>query len=606
MHKSFLDLVLESSQIEEMALQPEQFPDTYLKRAKDRQALARSLAPLVKSFQEALVDLNWRQITWVTRGSSYYPILPGEVLAFYKEAKDKVQQAGGSDSFISNFMNSNFGKWADANNQSDCIHMEVDSSGRSHFPGGGIPSALRGARLGYKLYRALLEQKKWLKSNTAGTLEKDNAWASLISPKLNADGSLSDDDVHAILGPDCVFAMIKTISDDQKIRFATSFLDNNISYSSVNTRNFGIDDELKAILPADVMARFDPAERERLERERREREQREAAERARQYGIERGIVWDEQPEIGDLVYVRGYASNRDTSIPMRIIIGERGGNVYALSLPQFIIWRDQANSNMQELSGFETRSCPNNPESIKDYFVKVDPAQIPGLEDDATVIRNRYSSMEWSQVKDLILSMIDPELAARMRAEREERERTEREERERLEAERQAQRAQNEERFGPSYEAFRDNEYKDALESRVPGGTYITKIFKRGQITDIALSPDQLERFNRRKSTPVFLPARDAYFNSMNGFKIDEPIDGLGLTRFRLERFDSKRATTPNEMLYIASHNTYYGIVAPVDYFVFNRSRNEEYIYLRVYDNTSGRARKIAIKVAALRKIVAY
>jgi len=606
MHKSFLDLVLESNQVEEMALQPEQFPDTYLKRAKDRQALARSLAPLVKQFQEALINLNWRQITWSTRGSSYYPILPEEILAFYKEAREKVQQNGGSDSFINNFMNNSFGKWADANNQSDCIHMEVDSSGRSHFPGGGIPSSLRGARLGYKLYRALLEQKKWLKSNTAGTLEKDNAWASLISPKLNADGSLSDDDVHAILGPDCVFAMIKTISDDQKIRFATSFLDNNISYSSVNTRNFGIDDELKAILPADVMARFDPAERERLERERREREQREAAERARQYGIERGIQWDDQPEIGDLVYVRQYASSRDTSIPMRIIIGERGGSVYALGLSQFIIWRDQANSNMQELSGFETRSCSNNPESIKDYFVKVDPAQIPGLDDDSTVIRNRYSTSEWSQVKDLILSMVDPELAARMRAEREERERTEREERERLEAERQAQRAQNEERFGPGVETFLDDQYKTALEGRLPGGSYITKIFKRGQITDIALSPDQMDRFNRRKSTPVFLPARDAYFNSINGFKIDEPIEGLGLTRFRLERFDSKRATTPNEMLYIASHNTYYGLVAPVDYFVFNSSRNEEYIYLRVYDNTSGRARKIAIKVAALRKLVAY
>ena len=44
----------------------------------------------------------------------------------------------------------------------------------------------------------------------------------------------------------------------------------------------------------------------------------------------------------------------------------------------------------------------------------------------------------------------------------------------------------------------------------------------------------------------------------------------------------------------------------PDDYFVFNQSRNEEYIYLRVFDNTTGRARKIAIKVAALRKIVAY
>ena len=50
MHKSFLDLVLESNQVEEMALQPEQFPDNYLKKAKDRQALAREIAPLAKSF----------------------------------------------------------------------------------------------------------------------------------------------------------------------------------------------------------------------------------------------------------------------------------------------------------------------------------------------------------------------------------------------------------------------------------------------------------------------------------------------------------------------------------------------------------------------------
>jgi hypothetical protein len=603
MYKSFLDLVLESNQVEEMALQPEQFPDTYLKKAKDRQALAREIAPLAKQFQEALVNLNWREITWSTRGSSYYPILPAPIMAIYAEAKGKIPGSG--DSFINNYMNNNFGKWADANNQSDTIHMEVDSSGRSHFPGGGIPSSLRGARLGYKLYRALLEQRKWLKSNTAGTLEKDNAWASLISPKLNADGSLSDDDVHAILGPDSVFAMIKTISNDQKIRFATSFLDNNISNTNVTPRNFGIDDELKAILPADVMARFDPAERERLERERRERENLEAAERARSYGVERGIVWDAQPEIGDLVYVRHYANGRDTSIPVRVLAGVLDNIAIAISVPNYIDWVERG-SEVRQLTSFDTRTSNNNPDAIKAQFVKVDPVQIPGIEDDSTVIRSRYSSTDWMVVKDFIIGLIDPEVADRMRSEREERERTEREERERIEAERQVQRAQNEERFGPSVESFLDDRYKTELEGRLPGGTYVTKIFKRGQITDIALSPDQMDRFNRRKSTPVFLPARNSYYNSMNGFEIAEPIDGLGLTRFRLERFDSKRATTPNEMLYIASHNTYYGLVAPVDYFVFNRARNEEYIYLRVFDNTSGRARKIAIRVAALRKLVAY
>ena len=72
MHKSFLDLVLESNQVEEMALQPEQFPDTYLKRAKDRQALARSLAPLVKQFQEALINLNSSQISNWKNGCHNY------------------------------------------------------------------------------------------------------------------------------------------------------------------------------------------------------------------------------------------------------------------------------------------------------------------------------------------------------------------------------------------------------------------------------------------------------------------------------------------------------------------------------------------------------
>lgn len=603
MYKSFLDLVLESNQVEEMALQPEQFPDTYLKKAKDRQGIARELAPLAKQFQEALVALRWQDITWSNRGSSYYPILPAPIMAIYAEAKGKNTQGG--DSFISNYMNNNFGNWADANNQSGTIHMEVDSGGRSHFPGGGIPSSLRGARLGYKLYRGLLEQKKWLRSNTAGTLEKDNVWSSLISPKLNADGSLSEDDVHAILGPDCVFAMVKTISNDQKIRFATSFLDNNISYSNVTPRNFGIDDELKAILPADVMARFDPAERERLERERRDRENMEAAERARSYGVERGIVWEEQPEIGDIVYVRQYANGRDTSIPLRVLAGVYNDTAIAISVPNYIDWVERG-SNANQLNSFDTRTCDNNPAAIKAQFVKVDPVQMPGIDDDSTVVRSRYSSTDWMLVKDFIINLIDPEVANRMRAERDERERTEREERERTEAERQVQRAQNEERFGPTPATFADNEYKTALEDRLPGGTYITKLFKRGQLTDIALSPDQLDRFNRRKSTPVFLPARGSYVNSINGFQIIEPIDGLGLTRFRLERFDSKRATTPNEMLYIASHNTYYGLVAPVDYFVVNSARNEEYIYLRVFDNTSGRARKIAIRVAALRKLVAY
>ena len=64
MHKSFLDLVLESNQIEEMALKPEDFPDTYLKKAKDRQAIAREIAPFAKQFQEVTIIQSYLLQFW--------------------------------------------------------------------------------------------------------------------------------------------------------------------------------------------------------------------------------------------------------------------------------------------------------------------------------------------------------------------------------------------------------------------------------------------------------------------------------------------------------------------------------------------------------------
>jgi len=596
MYTSFLNMILESQEIDEMALKPEDFPETYLATAKGRGARARQIAPLIKRFHDGLKALRWQDITWVTRGSSYYPILPANLLEIVKEAKDIV--GNNTDSFMDSIINDNFGRWATQNDQSNCIHMEVDSGQRSHFPG-GIPKSIRNVGLGYKLYRGLLQKKTWIRSNTSGTLEKDNAWASLISPKVDEQGNLTEDDVHAILGKSDVCAIIKTISDSEKIRIAQNFINNNISTRDINSRNFAIDDELKAILPADFVAQLDPAERERLERERRERERQEQEERARQYGIERGIQWDAQPEEGDLVYVRNYAANRDTGIPLRIIAKIYGRRAFAVKLSDYLVWRETETN----IENYDNRACSADPEEIKQYFVKVEPSDIPGVEDGTAKFLRDYTEPTKTQVKELVLNMIDPEAAARARAEREEAERTERERTEREAEERRARRASDAARFGEPFEDFEDSAYKEALTNRVPGGQRISKMIKRGP-QEIALSPAQVERFNRRKSSEVFANVNGDFYNTITGFEVEGPVEGMGFLQFRLERFTSKRAVTPNEMLYIASHNTYYGLVAPVDYVVLN-NRNEEYIYLRVYDNTSRTARKVAIKVSALRRIAA-
>jgi hypothetical protein len=600
MYKSFLSMIQESQEIDEMAIKPEDFPDTYLATAKGRGARARQISPLIKQFHDGLKALRWQDITWITRGSSYYPILPAELLAIVKAAKDMI--GPNSDSFMESIISDNFGRWATTNDQSNCIHMEVDSGQRSHFPG-GIPKSIRNVGLGYKLYRGLLQKKTWMRSNTSGTLEKDNAWASLISPKQDEQGNLTEDDVHAILGRSDVCAIIKTLSNSEKIRIAQNFINNNISTRDINSRNFAIDDELKAILPADFVAQLDPTERERIERERRARERQEQEARARQYGIDRGIQWDELPTERSLVYVRSYAANRDTNIPVRIIALIRNGQARALKIPEYLNWVENG-SNPGDLDQFDSRTCSAVPEELKTYFVKVEPSEIPGLAEGTAVFLNSYTTTERAKVRDFVLDMVDPEAAARARAEREEAERTERERTEREAAERRARRAGDINTFGEPYENFEDAEYKRALETRVPGGQRISKLIKRGP-QEIALSPAQMERFNRRKSTDVFANIGGDFYNTITGFEVEGPVDGIGFTQFRLERFTSKRAVTPNELIYIASHNTYYGILAPVDYVVLNRGRNEEYIYLRVYDNTSRAARKVAIKVTALRKLVA-
>ena len=602
MYTPLLKLLRETRELDEMALKPQDFPDTYLAKAKDRGAKARELEPIIKRFHEGLRNLRWQQIDWVQRGSSYYPILPDALLQIVQEAKALVSRQ--SDSFINGIVESNFGKWATQSDQSsDYIHMEVDSGQRSHFPGGGIPRSIRNVGLGYKLYRALLQKKTWLRSNTAGTLEKDNAWASLISPKVDEAGNLTEDDVHAILGQSEVMAMIKSLPDDRKIEIAKQFINGNISVRQITSTNFAMDDELKSIMPADFMQTIDPAERERVERERREQERREQQERARVYGEQRGIQWEEQPEVGDFVYVRQYAESRSTDIPLRIIAGIHNRAVYALSIPDYMRWEERG-SRPEDMRAFDNRTCSENPEEVMGYFVKVDPSQIPGLEDGTAVFLDRYTRSDRQNINNFVMNRVDPELAAQRRTEREEAERTEREERERQETERRAQRAEDANRFGEPYENFEDAAYKRALETREPGGRFANSAIKGGRVTTVALSPAQMDRFNRRKSTEVFAPAGSIYYNTITDFRVDSPIDGLGFTEFDLERFSSKRQVTPNEMLYIATHSTYYGIIAPVDYVVLNRARNEEYIYLRVFDNTSGVARKIAIRVNSLRKLV--
>ena len=302
--------------INEDGVDHDQAPDTYLAARKRAADTDREYRTKLEEVRSGFKTLRWQDIAWKTNGRQEHPFMPEDLRTKIKQLYRINRTKAAND----------IGSWAMDDNPSNEIYMKVDSSDhRSHFPNQGIPTGLRGLKLGYKLYRSLLQKYKYLKSNTAGTTEKDNVWQSLVSAKRDAQGNYTEDDVHGIVGVDNVFAMIKSLPDSEKISRATSFIENSINKSGITPRNFIIDPELKAILPKDLLAELDPAQR--VDRTARTREQRYA-----KYAP--GGVDDHSWEIGDLITVREYLVRVDyEDLPVRMVVHKSpSGEYYAVKV----------------------------------------------------------------------------------------------------------------------------------------------------------------------------------------------------------------------------------------------------------------------------------
>jgi hypothetical protein len=266
--------------IKERALDVDKYPDTYLAPIKKGTSTHRKFADEIAEIYQMFKDLRWQDIKWLTvhkvrKGDTAIevPLLPralrSKINKAYQLNPGKMKAA-----FEMNSKSFN-GTWnGDQLGTGRNIYMEVegiDEDQRTHFPD-GIPTSLRGYKLGYKLYRSLLEKYKYLSSNTSGTTDKDRVWQSIISPKTDKRGRLTEDDVHSILGKDFVFAMVKNISIRNKILFAKRYITSNVDADDITKKNFGMDDELKKILPNEVLADVDPKKKEeKLKQLRRER-----------------------------------------------------------------------------------------------------------------------------------------------------------------------------------------------------------------------------------------------------------------------------------------------------------------------------------------------
>lgn len=646
MINSFKDLVNESltnGLVDEMGVKrPERLQQSHMGRVRQdtlRRQQDQANRPQTRTYTEVSAELTkaLRQVRRLDismekpNGSrNYYPRFQQPIVDLMRELK----------TIDANRFQNDFGRWRDVNpDDSNAIHFRTEGPSdyqRSHFPNGGIPSALRGVGLGFKLYRTLLKFAGYISSNPSGTTEKDKAWGSMLTYKSNPDGTPSEDDAHAIIGPNNWMAMDKGISESDKISNAERFIQNVIGFDNTKPDRFDIDDELLAILPDELLVRFNRdylnslvtdqrlspervqailaarTEAMRREEERREREEAAARERrARQEAETReraaaritrfGAQPDEDWDVGDFIVVKSYLFDVTyDSLPIRRVISRTNGQYVAVKI------QDAIRIDAGELA--PNQSNDSRSTSDKSSWVKVDPAQIPDLDNV------NLNSAE----KEYVRSFINPEEIERRRVERE-RETANRVERERVE---NAQRARATETFGNLPNTGSELKALVQNRSQLDSIDLLKKIRNGNFAKFIVLGPPQREGFRGQFGIPVYVaverlgrairsvenptelidnPRNIILINVVTGHVLQGPYAGLDLVAYPLEAVteDDKLRTRAGDHYYIANHMNNWGILAKADYTTRNTA-NQPFIYLRTF---GGAERPTPVRLDLLRKI---
>ena len=593
----------------------------------------RSFTQVAAELEQALKNIPRTKITMENPANSrsYYPKFPREIVELMTELKGIDESR----------FTSSFGYWRDAYpGMSDAIHFRTEGpsdSQRSHFPNGGIPTGLRGTGLGYKMYRTLLKFAGYISSNTSGTREKDKAWGSMLDYKSNPDGSPSEDDAHAIIGPSNWMALDKTTMPDRaKADVAQRFISQTIGLNNTKGDRFDMDDELLAILPDTFLTQLHPSyidelvnqdrltperkeqiiaartEAQRLERERAEREETErreqrarqeaetrqrVASRIQQYGADPDAEWN----IGDFIVVKSYLYDTSyTSLPIRRVVAQDGRNYIAAKISDAI----RIDNGEITPGSADARST-----SDKTAWVKVNLESIPDL--DAVNLNNVE--------KRYVQSLLDPEeLERRREAEREA-------DRQRIERERQenTQRAESKETFGVLPTNGRELKQLTINRTSLPSIDLLKKARTGDFVKFLILAPAQRDQLRGYNGIPVFAafertgrtsrpvenpeelisnPRNMVLINLVTGKAVQPPFTGLGLTAYRLEQVteEDKLRARGGDHYYIANHMNNWGILAKCDYTTRNTA-NQPFIYMNTF---GGGERPTAVRLDLLRKLV--
>lgn len=631
--------------IDEMGIKkPERLDQSHIGRARAesvRRASQLAARPQARTFAEVSVDLL-RELKRTTSSDIqmetpantryYYPRFNETIVGLMNELK----------AIDANRFRSDFGRWRDMNpTDTDAIYLKTEGPSdfqRSHFPGGGIPSSLRGLGLGYKLYRALLRHAGYISSNPSGTTEKDKAWGSLLSYKSNPDGSPSVDDAHGVIGPSHWMVLEKTLPGATKVEVVEKFIDRQIGWSNTKPDRFDLDDELIEILPETVLVKLDReylnslvqnerlseervqailaarSEAQRREEERRTREAEEARERvAREEAETRRRLAarlqrfaadpDADWAVGDFIVVKRYLYDGTyDSLPIRRVVALSGNTYTAVNIRDCI---RIDNGEIRPDQGTDSRTT-----STKSEWVKVNLDNIPDLNNV------NLSATE----KKYILQLLNPE-ARRQREEELEVANTARLNKDRLT---NTARTQNAEVLG-TFPTIASELKQLVLQRPSTGHIELLKKLRTGNFVKfIVLGPEQRDMLRNQFGIPVFAAFRQrgrsitlvndpldllsdntdsiVLVNMLTGHRVTPPFVGLGLNAYMLGEVteaDKLRARA-GDQYYIAGHMNNWGILAKCAYTTRN-TINQPFIYLTVFGGTE---RPSPIRLDLLRQLV--
>jgi len=633
MINSFTQLVHESAEVSEMGLKNiENLTNSELGPIRKFTVVLKDLLSAIRAMKGSDIIMEQQP-----NQRKYFPRLPENVVALMRELisvnRDKAMVI--------------LGNWKDLDpNNWDTIYFKTDPPEwhqRSHFPNDGIPVGLRGIGLGGKLYRALVKKVGYISSNTSGTNEKDNAWASLLTFKGNSDGTPSSEDVHGIVGPNNWMAIDRSLPDRQKAEIAMKFINNPIQKHNTDPNEFDMDDDLRDVLPDDYlsslnatylwslvtrgrltnerlreieasrgeaerreqerMAQAAAAERERLAREERITRKRLIARIAR-FGADPDADWD----LRDYIVVKHYLYQADYEpLPIRRVEAIRTGEYVAVSI------KDAIRIQNNEISVDQATDTRNTRDKTR--WVKVNLNEIPDL-DNVNLSREE---------KRFIEAQLNPEVAARIQAERDEEE-NRRREREREENVTRVTAAASAQTFGMMPTTGAD--IKQWLTDRPNQEVYRStlRLFKdRNFISNlrfIVLGPPQRELMRQSWGIPVFVPwmrhgrngmrpietieeltgsANAHLTNPVTGFELQRPFSGLGLMAYPLAEVTvaDKLAARAGEHFYVAGHQNTFGVIAKSDYGAVNTTR-QRFIYMKVYGFAG---RSVSIRLDLLKKL---